>query len=154
MRAEPDAAELHNGMAWSQDNRVFYLSHSQKKEIFAFDFEPERGGLGTRRVFATVTGDGVPDGAAVDSEGGYWCAIHGAGLLRRYTREGAVDRDIQLPVTQPTMCAFGGKDLDVLYVTSAADKLTAEQRRREPLAGALFSIRPGAIGVQRHVHVR
>jgi len=150
LRPEPDAAELHNGMAWSEDGRQFYLAHSYRREIFRFDFDPASGRLGARTLFARVPeADGIPDGAAVDARGGYWCALHGGGRLRRYRPDGEIDRDIVLPVSQPTMCAFAGDDLDVLYVTSASDKLTPEQRRREPLAGALFRLRPGERGVAR-----
>lgn len=150
LRPEPDAAELHNGMAWSPDGHRFYLSHSYRREVFAYAFEPETGKIGTRDLFARIPEAlGLPDGAAVDSQGGYWCALHGGSRLRRYTATGAIDRDIALPVSQPTMCAFAGEALDVLYVTSAADKLTPEQRRREPLAGALLRLLPGASGIAR-----
>jgi sugar lactone lactonase YvrE len=155
LRSEPDAAVLHNGMAWSGDGRQFYLAHSEKQEIFTYAFDPEGSRIGARHVFARVPeADGLPDGAAVDSRGGYWCALHGGGRLRRYTAEGAVDRDIELPVSQPTMCAFAGEDLDDLYVTSASDKLTPEQRRREPLAGALLRLRPGERGIIRPYTLR
>jgi len=151
LKCEPDAAELHNGMAWSQDQRVFYLTHSRRGEIFAHQFSPKTGRLGTRTLFAKVDETlGLPDGAAVDTDGGYWCALHGAGRLRRYSASGAIQRDIVLPVSQPTMCAFGNEELDMLYVTSAADKLDAAQRQREPLAGALLRLRPGSRGVVRH----
>lgn len=150
LRPEPDAAELHNGMAWSPDGRLFYLAHSRRREVFAHAFDPESGRLGARDLFARLPQAlGLPDGAAVDSQGGYWCALHGGSRLRRYTATGAVDRDIALPVSQPTMCAFAGEALDLLYVTSAADKLTTEQRRREPLAGALLRLRPGERGIVR-----
>jgi sugar lactone lactonase YvrE len=151
LRSEPDAAELHNGMAWNPDGRRFYLSHSQKREIFAYAYDPKAGRLGSRDRFAQIPeAFGLPDGAAVDSRGGYWCALHGGGRLRRFTATGAVERDVALPVSQPTMCAFGGDALDVLYVTSAADKLSSEERLREPLAGALLRLRPGERGIVRH----
>jgi len=150
LRREPDAAVLHNGMAWSPDGRRFYLSHSFRREVFTHAFDPTSGRLGERALFAKIPEAlGLPDGAAVDSQGGYWCALHGGSRLRRYTAAGAVDRDIPLPVSQPTMCAFGGEALDVLYVTSAAEKLTPEQRQREPLAGALLCLQPGERGVAR-----
>jgi sugar lactone lactonase YvrE len=151
LRREPDAAELHNGMAWRPDGRLFYLAHSRRQEVLAYAFDPTSGRLGPCDVFARIPkGDGLPDGAAVDTEGGYWCALHGGGRLRRYTARGAVDRDIALPVSQPTMCAFAGDALDTLYVTSASDQLAPEQRRREPLAGALLRLRPGgAPGIVR-----
>lgn len=154
LRAEPDAAELHNGMAWSPDSRHFFLSHSQAGIVWSFAFTAD-GGISDRRTFATIpAADGIPDGAACDTDGGYWCALHGSGRLRRYTRDGAVDRDIALPVSQPTMCAFAGDDLDVMYVTSAAHGLSAEQRRREPLAGALLRLRPNKRGVARRCTIK
>lgn len=155
LRREEDCAELHNGMALSRDGRRFYLSHSQRRQIFAFAFDPASSRLAERDLFAEIPAElGIPDGAAIDSDGGYWCALHGGGRLRRYTAAGVMDRDIELPVSQPTMCAFAGESLDVLYVTSASDKLTPEQRRREPLAGALLSLRPGEKGIPRPCMVR
>ncbi len=152
---QPDAAELHNGMAWSREESLFYLAHSCSGEVFAYTFDARRGKIGPRRLFAKVAGaDGIPDGAAVDTEGGYWCALHGGGRLRRYTAMGELDREIVLPVSQPTMCAFGGEALDDLYVTSASDKLSSEQRRREPLAGALLRVRCGARGIPRPYEAR
>jgi sugar lactone lactonase YvrE len=155
LRPEPDASELHNGMGWGADGRRFYLSHTLQHEIFEFPFDVETGRIGAPTLFARVPeGDGVPDGAAVDDRGGYWCALHGGGRLRRYTAEGRIDRDIELPVSQPTMCAFAGDALDILYVTSASDNLGPEQRRREPLAGALLRLRPGETGVVRRCTLR
>ena len=155
VRHEPDAAELHNGMAWSPDGKTFYLSHSRQHEVFAFSFDEERPALTSRRSFIkTPPALGVPDGAAVDAEGAYWCALHGGGRLRRYTASGALDAELLLPVSQPTMCAFGGQALDTLYITSARDKLTSEQLRKEPLAGAILLVRPGHVGVPRRCTVR
>jgi len=155
LRPEPDAAELHNGMAWSKDGHVFYLSHSERREVFTHAFDPERGRLGPRELFARIPEAlGLPDGAAVDTKGGYWCALHGGSRLRRYTATGAIDRDIPLPVSQPTMCAFAGEELDTLYVTSASDKLSPEQLQREPLAGALLRLRPGEKGIVRPCMLR
>ncbi|MGH8316688.1 MAG: SMP-30/gluconolactonase/LRE family protein [Steroidobacteraceae bacterium] len=152
---QPDAAELHNGMAWSREENLLYLTHSRTGEVFAYAFDARRGQIGPRKLFAKVAGtDGIPDGAAVDAEGGYWCALHGGGRLRRYTATGDIDREISLPVSQPTMCAFGGEALADLYVTSASDGLSAEQRRREPLAGALLRVRCGARGIPRPYEVR
>lgn len=88
LRVELDAAELHNGMAWSKDGRVFYLSHSNSREVFAYAFDLESGRLGEKNIFARVPKWlGLPDGAAVDTAGGYWCALHGVSRLRRYTAE-------------------------------------------------------------------
>jgi sugar lactone lactonase YvrE len=150
LRPEPDLSDLHNGMAWSVDGATFYVSHSYERRILACPFDVPDGRIGAATVFATLPeAVGIPDGAAVDTEGGYWTACHGGGRLRRFHPDGTVDRDVLLPVTQPTMCAFGGADLDELYVTSARDKLSAEQLRREPLAGSILRVRPGERGVTR-----
>jgi sugar lactone lactonase YvrE len=155
LRAEPDAAELHNGMAWSGDGKTFFLSHSKTGEIIAFDYELKGGAIANRRVFATVPAEtGVPDGAAIDAEGGYWSALHGGGKLRRFHADGSVDRDIGLPVSQPTMPAFAGADLATLYVTSASDQLSAEAMAREPNAGGLFRLETGHRGIARSFLVR
>lgn len=73
---------------------------------FAFDYEPCEARLSRRRLFASILAElGIPDGVAIDTEGGYWCALHGAGRLRRFAADGRVDPDVELPVSQPTMCA-------------------------------------------------
>ena len=155
LRAEPDAAELHNGMAWSADGRTLYLSHSNAGDIFAFDYEPVEGRLSGRRLFASIPNDqGIPDGAAIDVEGGYWCALHGAGRLRRFSADGRIDHDIELPVSQPTMCAFAGPGLATLYVTSASDGMSTEEKRSQPQAGDLFRCAPDVCGVPRHYLAR
>ena len=152
--AVDDCSDLHNGMAWSADGRTFYLSHSYPRQVFAYHYDTDTGSLSHRRLFATIgEGAGIPDGAAVDVEGGYWCALHGGGRIRRYRADGSVDRDVELPVSQPTMCAFGGKDLATLYVTSASDGLSDAQRAREPHAGAMMRLDVGISGVARACHV-
>jgi sugar lactone lactonase YvrE len=151
LRREIDEAELHNGMAISEDARKFFVSHSNEGAIYVYDFDAATGALGSRKEFARIsTGFGLPDGAAIDAEGCYWCAIHGAGRLRRYTPAGTVDRDILLPVSKPTMCAFAGENLETLYVTSAAEGIDTDG---EPLAGALLRFRPGVKGIIRTCHV-
>ncbi len=151
LRPEPDAAELHNGMAWNKDETVFYLSHSKRRTVFAFPFDAAADRLREPRIFVTTPPSlGVPDGAAIDAEGCYWCALHGGWRLHRYRPDGTLDREVLLPVSQPTMCAFAGEDLDFLVVTSASDQLGPERLAREPHAGGLFCFRPGVPGIPRH----
>lgn len=150
LKRHEDEAELHNGMAWSADGRRFFVSHSWAGLIYTFDFHPDLETLSSRKLFVQVPPAlGIPDGAAIDVDGGYWCAVHGGGRLHRYTAEGQLDREVLLPVSQPTMCAFAGDDLDVLYVTSASDGLDNDRLRAEPLAGALFRLRLGVKGIER-----
>ena len=150
LQAMGNGAELHNGMAWNVDETLFYLAHSYAGVVHAYPFDPADGSLGRRQVFAVIEKpSGIPDGAAIDREGGYWCALHGGGGLRRFRADGVLEREVRLPVSQPTMCAFGGEGLDILYITSASQGLDASQRAREPHAGAILAIRPGVAGLPR-----
>jgi len=147
LEPHPDFAEVPNGLAWDPSGHTLYLAHSKEKLIFAFDFDAEAGRFDERRVFAQIPAAlGVPDGCAIDESGGYWCALNGAGRLRRFHRGGQADRDVLLPVSRPTMCAFAGADLETLYVTSQTRGLSPEQRAREPLSGQLIRLRPGVRG--------
>ena len=88
------------------------------------------------------------DGATVDSEGFYWCAQVHDWSIGKYAPDGTQVDEIRLPVRQPTMCTFGGDDLDVLYVVSATRFLEPGEARQQPLAGALFAIHgTGATGI-------
>lgn len=150
LRREHDATDLHNGMAWSPDNRHFYLAHSYEGRVSRHPFDLDSGRMGPPEPFAIVgDGAGIPDGAAVDADGFYWCAIHGGSRLRRYAPDGRLDAEVPLPVSQPTMCAFGGAGLDELFVTSARDGLDGAALQAQPHAGALFRLRPGVRGVPR-----
>ena len=155
LRRERDTDDLHNGVAWSPDNRHFFLAHSYKRRIYRHDFDPGTGHVGEARLFAAVDdAAGIPDGAAMDADGFYWCAIHGGGRLRRYAPDGTLDAEVPLPVSQPTMCAFGGPELDELFVTSARDGLAAQKLEAEPHAGSIFRLRPGVRGAPRSSTVR
>lgn len=146
--AHDDFAVIPNGLAWDRGCRTMYISHSNDGVIYAFEYDADEGRLGQRRIFATIPPElGIPDGCAVDEHGGYWSAIHGGGRLRRFHADGRFDFDVHLPVSLPTMCAFGGASLDTLYVTSKSRGLTRRQRDREPLAGKLLRFRPGVRGI-------
>ncbi len=137
-----------NSLAFSPDNRRMYLSDTHRHVIHAFDYDIDAGALSNRRLFADLNGAaGRPDGSAIDSEGCLWNAEYAGGRVVRYTPDGRVDRVIELPTSQPTCCAFGGVDLDELYITSARQRLADEQLAAQPLAGALFVVRPGVSGL-------
>jgi L-arabinonolactonase len=107
------------------------------------------GEIRNRRVFFSTRGiEGRCDGATVDADGFYWCALVHGGAVARIDPTGRLDRLISMPVRHVTMCSFGGSALDVLYVTSAAAMLPESERGAQPLAGALFAIHGlGATGL-------
>jgi sugar lactone lactonase YvrE len=142
-----DGITISNGLAWSDDGRTMYYIDSPTQRVDAFSYDSCTGEIADRRLVVRVPIQaGSPDGMAIDAEGGLWIALWGGGAVHRYVG-GRLDRVIRLPVSQPTSCAFGGPDLDELYVTSAWKGMSPSGRAEEPLAGALFRIRPGVSGV-------
>lgn len=108
---------LSNGLAWSPGGETLYFVDTLTQRIDAYDVTA--AGLGERRTLADVApADGVPDGLAVDAEGGVWVALAGGGALRRYAPSGELLEEVALPVSHPTSCTFGGPDLSQLFVTT------------------------------------
>ncbi|MGH3170417.1 MAG: SMP-30/gluconolactonase/LRE family protein, partial [Trebonia sp.] len=125
-----DAAEQRprscaDGLDWSPDGRVFYLIDSMARELYAFDVSSDGPVPASRRVLARFPdeGDALADGLTTDAEGCLWVAIFGGGRLIRISPEGRALAEIPMPVTQPLSCAFGGPDLDILYVTTGRERL-------------------------------
>lgn len=132
---------IGNGIAISPDNRLFYLADSRDETVWVWDLDLDSGTLANkRRFFDTTAIDGRVDGATCDTEGNYWCAlVHGAAVAC-ISPQGRMIERIAVPALHPTMVAFGGVDLDTLYVTSASKLLASGERAAWPDAGALFRI--------------
>jgi sugar lactone lactonase YvrE len=129
---------ISNGLGWSPDGRSLYFIDSAVGAIAHYAYDPDSGELGTVRGLIPV--EGFADGLCVDDAGCLWVAVFGGSQIRRYAPDGEVDMVIDLPVTQPTSCAFGGPDGDLLVITTANHLLTAAQRADQPLAGAVFAV--------------
>lgn len=141
---------ITNGLAWSPDERDIYVSDSAAATIYRYGFDRDAGSLRGKTVFARLDEPpGVPDGAAVDEQGGYWCAVHGGGCLHRYRLDGVLDLVVKLPVSQPTMCCFGGSDLRTIYVTSAKEGLDQAALAKQPGAGGLFRLQAPVAGLRK-----
>jgi len=139
---------ISNGIGWSPDNQTMYFADTLHYVIYAYDFDLVSGSIQNRSVFASFEEDeGVPDGLTVDGEGHIWCAIWGGGKVIRFDPQGDVERVIPLPVTQPTSCCFGGKDLTDLFITSARDGLTIDERESQPWAGDIFMLSTDIKGI-------
>jgi len=138
---------IPNSLCWSPDGRTMYFADSPTRTIFAYPFDPATGELGERREFATVEAPAIPDGATVDAEGFVWCAHYDGWRIVRFAPDGRVDRVVDLPVQRATSVQFGGPGLDVLFVTTATQKLAPEQLAKQPLAGALLMLDVGVKGL-------
>ncbi|MHB1164081.1 MAG: SMP-30/gluconolactonase/LRE family protein [Candidatus Nanopelagicales bacterium] len=142
-----DGVTIANGLDWSPDGSLMYFIDSPTGRIDVLDFESGTGMVTGRRPFAALAReDGMPDGLVVDAEGGVWVAAFGGGQVRRYDSDGTLSEVIALPTTQVTSVCFGGEHLQDLFITTARKRLSAAQLADQPLAGALFSCRPGVRG--------
>ena len=142
-----DPITVANGTAFSPDGRTLYRSETNRYEILAYDYDPDARTVSNERVFARVPEElGMPDGATVDSEGHYWSALPNPfvlgrnGSIVRFSLTGQIDLQIEMPISIPTMIAFGGPDLSTLYITSVADELL-DKPDPSPLSGNLFAIK-------------
>ena len=138
---------IANSIAFSPDGRRMYFADTPTKIIRAYDYDLDSGELSGERTFATLQGPGSPDGSTVDSDGCVWNAEWGGGRVVRYSPDGRVDRIVRVPCSHVTCCAFGGANLDRLFVTTARTGLDFAALAREPLAGALFAVDAGVQGL-------
>lgn len=134
-----------NGLAFSPDGRTMYFSdsHPSVQKIWSCDYDLATGTPGAPRSFIDMAPlPGRPDGAAVDAQGHYWICANDAGLVHRFDPAGRLVQSVAVPVPKPSMCAFGGPDLDVLLVTSIQPAQGAT-----PLCGAVFALEVGVQGL-------
>lgn len=138
---------ISNGIDWSLDNRTAYYVDTATGRIDTFDFDLATGALANRRPFVAIPeGEGHPDGLIVDAEGFVWLCLWMGWAVRRYAPDGTLDRVIELPAARVTKCAFGGANLDEMFITTAWIGVTDQERAGQPLAGGLFRCRPGVKG--------
>ena len=141
-----DGLGIPNTLLSTPDCTALYVADSKDSALYRFSVDPS-GALSERRLFAhTRSTRATPDGSAMDEHGFLWNAQWGGSRIVRYAPDGSVDRIVELPVEQPTSCAFGGHDLSTLFITSARQGLSQQALARHPLSGNLFAIVPGVRG--------
>ena len=146
-----------NGLGWSPDGGTLYYSDTKAHTVYAQNFDARTGRPGPRRILAQFpvkqpdqdldTYGGRPDGAAVDAEGAYWCAMFEGQRLLKLSPQGDVLREIRLPVRCATMPCFGGPDLQTLYITTSREKRPDAELAIQPLAGRVLSLRVDTPGL-------
>jgi L-arabinonolactonase len=137
-----------NSICWSPDDSIMYFADTYRDQLMCYRFDVDAGEIHDLVMIAdTKNVTGRPDGSTVDAEGFLWNAMFGGGRLVRYAPDGRIDREVALPITQPTSCAFGGADLRTLYVTSATQRMTEAELAAQPFAGGVFALDVGVAGL-------
>ena len=135
--------KVTNGPAISPDGKTLYHVDTFGPCVYAFDKNPD-GSLSGRRLFAKLKeGEGGADGLTVDCEGFVWLAHWGGSRITRFAPDGSIDGILEMPVPQVTSCAFGGPDMNLLFITTAARNLDLDQY---PLAGGVFCAKTSVTG--------
>lgn len=149
VRSMVENVSISNGIVWSLDSSTMYFIDTPSGRVDAFDYELETGNIGNRRTVITFPeGQGMPDGMTGDTDGMLWIAHFGGGRVTHWDPgTGQLLDTIHVPASQVTACAFGGPDLDQMYITTARINLDDDALRKEPLAGGLFTCKPGAQGL-------
>ncbi|HYQ49345.1 MAG TPA: SMP-30/gluconolactonase/LRE family protein [Pseudomonas sp.] len=149
LHLQQDGMIVPNGLAFSPDGTRMYLSdsHPNVQKIWVFDYDIDSGTPHNKRLFVDMRAfPGRPDGAAIDQDGCYWICGNDAGQIHRFTPDGRLDRSLEVPVKKPAMCAFGGANLDILFVTSI--RPGGIDLSDQPLAGGVFAFEPGVKGLE------
>ena len=142
VKVKIEGVTLSNGLAWNQSADKFYFIDSEAQKIFSYDYD-SNGDLTNMSVLREVERtEGIPDGMTIDTEGFLWVALfNGSKVIRLDPQTGKTVFTIDLPVSKVTSCAFGGANLDELYITTANQGLTVEDIEKQPLAGSLFKVK-------------
>lgn len=142
-----DSISCANSICFTPDGHTMFFADTPDKEILAFDYGDN--GVADRRQLVSFDAEpGLPDGSCVDSEGGVWNAEWEGRRVVRVSPDGHIDQIVEVPVWKPTCCAFGGPDMDTLYITTSRLMSDDSVLAKEPSSGGLFAVKTGFIGVK------
>jgi xylono-1,5-lactonase len=119
-----EGIHFSNGLGFSPDRKLLYHSDSGTDTVWAYDIASDRS-LKNRRPFAKMP-NGVPDGLAVDVEGGIWVAAAYGGEVTRFRNDGTLDQQIKVPLTLVSSVVFGGADMQDLYIMTGDERYLAD----------------------------
>ena len=115
-------------------------------EANVLPFDLPTGSIKNKRKFISFSEEnGFPDGMTIDADGRLWVAFWGGSKIMCIDAQSKrVEEVIQFPVSKITSCAFGGEQMDQLFVTSAKVQVSEVD---EPMAGKTFVIELGITGI-------
>ena len=146
---------ISNGIVWTSDKKTMYYIDTPTSSIKAYDYDNKTGEISKGKVVVQIPASlGFPDGMTIDEENMLWVGMwNGNAVIRFNPKTGEVISKIEVPAHNITSCAFGDKNLDILYITSASVDMTEEEIKKYPLAGSVFKFKPGVKGVKSNFYI-
>jgi sugar lactone lactonase YvrE len=144
-----DGIRISNGLAWSPDHKIFYYIDTPTRQVRAFDYDLDTGGISNPRIaFEVPESMGWPDGMTSDMEGRLWIALWGGAKVARWNPlNGRLEAQVSVPALHTSACIFGGPRRDVLYVTSARVGMDESALAQYPLSGGVFQVQTQTQGM-------
>lgn len=143
-----DGVSCANSTCFSPDGKTLFFADTPDRQIVAYDYNTIDGSVSNRRPHGNLINEpGLPDGSCVDAQGGLWNAEWEGRRVVRLAPDGTIDQIIDVPVWKPTCCAFGGANLDTLFITTSRLFSSEQVLADEPDSGGLFAVKPGVRGV-------
>ena len=141
---------VSNGICWSLDNKKMYYHDSPLKTISAFDCDLNTGTISGREEIVKMPKDmGNADGNTIDADGMVWVANWGGACVSQWNpHTGQMLQKIEVPAYNAASVAFGGENLDELYITTTSKYMPEDKASIYPDAGKLFVCRPGCKGIK------
>lgn len=148
-----DSVSTSNGIVWTADKKTMYYIDTNTGAVRAFDYDNNSGNISNPRIVIKFPqGVGYPDGMSIDSEGMLWIAHWGGYCVGRWNpANGKMIAKVDVPAPNVTSCAFGGKNLDILYITTASTGMSEQDLKKYPDSGKLFAANPGVKGVKANL---
>jgi sugar lactone lactonase YvrE len=140
LRSMVTGVTISNGIGWNTENNLMYFTDTMKRIIWQYDFDLETGTLANQRTYLEFTGEGVPDGLAVDTDGNLWIVICNGGRIQVHDPSGKQLDQLGFPTRCITACTFGGPELSDLFVTSSRSLLRPGEQSRDTQAGHVFRL--------------
>ena len=139
--------QISNSICFAPDGQTAYFADTARQLIMRTAVDRDGWPKGDPQVHIDLTGTPYhPDGAVVDAAGNLFSAQWGTGRVAVYDPAGSFVEAFAFPATQVSCPAFGGTDLNTLYVTSARQGIG----RPDPAQGATFMIQIGYTGQREH----
>jgi len=145
-----DNVSISNGIVWSNDHQKMYYIDTPTQKVMGYDYDNETGNISNPETAIEIPAEmGSPDGMTIDSDGNVWVALWGGSAVGCWNPEtGKLVRTINVPAKNVTSCAFGGPELETLYITTARQATSDEELKKFPLAGGVFKTIPGVKGAK------